>query len=118
MNTARTAIDPPLTPTLQRVTMDSERVVWVGVGVGVGVGVEKPYALRSGESRRCLRRGGSLADFVSRDLRRGRQLDEAGAAARSRAAVRLRWGPHDLVPWGRSCGLDRRRATLPSGHDD
>jgi len=59
MNTARTAIDPPLTPTLQRVTMDSEHVVGVGVGVGVEAGVEKPYVLRSGESRRYLRRGGS-----------------------------------------------------------
>lgn len=64
MNIARTAIDPPLIPTFQRVKMDEERVVVV---VGVEIGVEKPYAVRSGESRRYYVRVGNTRREASRE---------------------------------------------------
>jgi ATP-dependent DNA helicase RecG len=57
MNIARTSIDPPLTPSYQRLRYDQDREVVI---VGVDQGVEKPYAyLRDRESRRYLVRFGS-----------------------------------------------------------
>lgn len=65
MNVARTAIDPPITPTFQRIVLSGQAVVVVGVGVGAGV--EKPYAVRSGETRRYYVRVGSTTREASRE---------------------------------------------------
>ncbi|MDQ3647625.1 MAG: putative DNA binding domain-containing protein [Actinomycetota bacterium] len=64
MNIVRTSIDPPLVPTYQRVPWDDVRTVVV---VGVEPGAEKPYAVRSGESRRYFVRVGSTKREASRE---------------------------------------------------
>ncbi len=64
MNIVRTSIDPPLVPTYQRVPWDEERTVVV---IGVETGAEKPYAVRSGESRRYFVRVGSTKREASRE---------------------------------------------------
>lgn len=64
INIVRTAIDPPLMPTYQRVAWDEERTVVV---IGVEAGAEKPYAVRSGESRRYFVRGLSTTREASRE---------------------------------------------------
>jgi ATP-dependent DNA helicase RecG len=64
MNVARTAIDPAIIPTYQRVRWDTQRMVVV---VGVAAGAEKPYAVRSGESRRYYLRVGSTSREPTRE---------------------------------------------------
>ncbi|HEY5194229.1 MAG TPA: ATP-binding protein [Solirubrobacteraceae bacterium] len=64
MNVGRTAIDPPIIPTYQRLQWDAERVVVI---VGVAAGAEKPYAVRSNESRRYYIRVGSTSREPSRE---------------------------------------------------
>ncbi len=64
MNIGRTAIDPPIIPTYQRLQWDAERTVVI---VGVVSGAEKPYAVRSNESRRYYIRVGSTSREPSRE---------------------------------------------------
>lgn len=64
MDIARTAIDPPLTPTFQRLRWDDETTVSI---VGVEMGPEKPYAVRSGEARRYYVRAGATSREASRE---------------------------------------------------
>lgn len=64
MNIARTAIDPPITPTFQRIAREDGRVVVV---IGADSGAEKPYAVRSGETRRYYVRVGSTRREASRE---------------------------------------------------
>jgi ATP-dependent DNA helicase RecG len=64
MNVARTAIDPAIIPTYQRLHWDDERTIVV---VGVAAGTEKPYAVRSGESRRYYLRVGSTSREPTRE---------------------------------------------------
>lgn len=64
MNIVRTSIDPPLVPTYQRLSWDETRIVVV---IGVEPGAEKPYAVRSGESRRYYVRVGSTKREASRE---------------------------------------------------
>lgn len=63
MNLARTVIDPPVVPSFQRVELDDRHVVVVSVDLGA----EKPYAVRSGESRRYYVRVGSTTREASRE---------------------------------------------------
>lgn len=63
MNLARTAIDPPVVPSFQRVELDGRHVVVISVDLGA----EKPYAVRSGESRRYYVRVGSTTREASRE---------------------------------------------------
>ncbi len=64
MNVARTAIDPAIIPTYQRLQWDADRSIVI---VGVAVGAEKPYAVRSGESRRYYVRVGSTSREPTRE---------------------------------------------------
>ncbi len=64
MNIGRTAIDPPIIPTYQRLRWDGERTAVI---VGVAPGAEKPYAVRSNESRRYYIRVGSTSREPSRE---------------------------------------------------
>jgi ATP-dependent DNA helicase RecG len=113
MNIARTAIDPPLTPTFQRVTMDGERVV---VLVGVEVGVEKPYAVRSGESKRYYVRVGSTRREASREeLIR---LTQASGAVASDLRPVVGSGVEDLEPALLSERFSGRRSLDFDGLDD
>jgi len=64
MNIARTAIDPAIIPTYQRIQWDSDTTIVV---VGVEMGAEKPYAVRSGEARRYYIRAGSTSREASRE---------------------------------------------------
>lgn len=63
MNLARTSVDPPVVPSFQRVELEGKQVVVVGVELGP----EKPYAVRSGESRRYYVRVGSTTREASRE---------------------------------------------------
>jgi ATP-dependent DNA helicase RecG len=64
MDIARTAIDPAIVPTYQRIQWDADTAVVV---VGVEIGEEKPYAVRSGESRRYYTRVGSTSREATRE---------------------------------------------------
>lgn len=64
MNLARTLIDPPIVPTYQRLRWDENSEIAI---VGVDLGVEKPYALKDGESRRYYMRVGSTSREASRE---------------------------------------------------
>ncbi len=64
MNVGRTAIDPPIIPTYQRLRWDAERTIVI---VGVAQGAEKPYAVRSNENRRYYIRVGSTSREPSRE---------------------------------------------------
>jgi ATP-dependent DNA helicase RecG len=63
MNLARTSIDPPVVPSFQRIELEAKRVVIISVELGA----EKPYAVRSGESRRYYIRVGSTTREASRE---------------------------------------------------
>ncbi len=91
MNIARTAIDPGIIPTYQRLQWDSEKTLVV---VGVPMGVEKPYAVRSGESRRYYIRVGSTSREATREeLIR---LTQASGAVSSDLRPVLGATPNDL----------------------
>jgi ATP-dependent DNA helicase RecG len=64
MNVARTAIDPAIIPTYQRLQWDDDRTIVI---VGVAAGTEKPYAVRSNESRRYYIRVGSTSREPTRE---------------------------------------------------
>jgi len=64
MNLARTSIDPPIVPTYQRLRWGQDRAIAI---VGIDLGVEKPYALKDGESRRYYLRVGSTSREASRE---------------------------------------------------
>jgi ATP-dependent DNA helicase RecG len=64
MNVARTAIDPAIIPTYQRLQWDDDRTIVI---VGVAAGTEKPYAVRSNESRRYYIRVGSTSREATRE---------------------------------------------------
>ncbi len=64
MNTARTAIDPAIVPTYQRLVWNEQTTIAI---VGVEPGTEKPYAVRSGEGRRYYMRVGSTSREPSRE---------------------------------------------------
>jgi ATP-dependent DNA helicase RecG len=64
MNIARTAIDPAIIPTYQRLQWDDDRTIVI---VSVAAGAEKPYAVRSNESRRYYIRVGSTSREATRE---------------------------------------------------
>lgn len=64
MNIGRMTIDPPIIPTYQRLRWDAERTIVI---VGVAPGAEKPYAVRSNETRRYYVRVGSTSREPSRE---------------------------------------------------
>ena len=64
MDIARTAIDPAIIPTYQRIQWDTDTAVVV---IGVEMGAEKPYAVRSGEARRYYIRVGSTSREATRE---------------------------------------------------
>lgn len=65
MNIARTTIDPAPIPTFQRVVLPPDDLIVVVVSVESGV--EKPYARRSGESRRYYKRVGTTSREATRE---------------------------------------------------
>lgn len=64
MNVARTALDPPIIPTYQRMVWSPGIEVAI---IGVPLAAEKPYARRSGESLHYYMRVGSTSRQASRE---------------------------------------------------
>jgi ATP-dependent DNA helicase RecG len=64
MNVARTAIDPAIIPTYQRLRWETDLAIVI---IGIEAGVEKPYAVRSNESRRYYIRVGSTSREATRE---------------------------------------------------
>jgi len=93
MNVARTAIDPAIVPTYQRMLWNEQTTIAI---VGVEAGAEKPYAVRSGEGRRYYVRVGSTSREPSREeLIR---LTQASGAVASDLRPVLGASAGDLVP--------------------
>jgi len=93
MNVARTAIDPAIVATYQRLHWNEQATIAI---VGVETGFEKPYAVRSGEGRRYYMRVGSTSREPSREeLIR---LTQASGAVASDLRPVLGASAGDLVP--------------------